>query len=229
MAAYLWSTNYLSITFGFCRTDLVFRRSRQSRSGPHRSSEEDCLWDCLQRPNALHDGKTTLSVIILNAAGPLILSELKHRRQKDTEDKRGGSNERQDGAKPADEHGAELTNCYEGQRDSQPAVDCAAAKSHHRTNTMKPVEDVNAQTALIIAPLYTRINTGPLLLTILTRNYCLWYRNTITGTQYSVKKYSHVFTRATHDSAVFAVVRLLAGWLSVCRSVCHTPVLCLNG
>ena len=42
---------------------------------------------------------------------------------KDTEDKRGGSNEGQDDTKPADEHGAELTNCCEGQRDSQPAVD----------------------------------------------------------------------------------------------------------
>jgi len=111
-----------------------------------------------------------------------------------------------------------LTNCYEGQRDSQPAVDDSAAKSHQRTNTMKLVEDVNAQTALVIAQLYARTNTGPRLLTILTRNYCLWYRNTITGTQYSVKKYSHVFTRVTHDSAVFAVVRLLAVCLSVCLS-----------
>ena len=42
---------------------------------------------------------------------------------KDTEDKRGGSNEGQDDTKPADEHGAEFTNSCEGQRDSQPTVD----------------------------------------------------------------------------------------------------------
>jgi len=42
-----------------------------------------------------------------------------------------------------------------------------------------------------------------------------------------IKKLLHceVFTRTTHASAVFAVKRWLFGWLSVC----HTPVLCLNG